>query len=111
MAHRESLQPADLDGLLAFLDHHACTLAQHFGGAYSPATFAQNIRFEDYARRTAHVARHDALDKAGHIDPRGARLNAGRVKTIKTPRGFDSRLASIQRRRDVRKVLFVFFRR
>ena len=93
MIHGESLQPANLDGLLALLDHHARAFAQHFGGANSPATFAQNIRFEDHARRPAHIARHDALDEAGHIDARRTRLRARSVKTIEAPRGFDGRLA------------------
>ena len=111
MVHSEPLQPADLDGLLAFLDHDARALAQDFGGTNSSATFAQNIRFEDHARRPAHIARHDALDETGHIDPRRARLNARSIEAIETPRGFNRRLARIHRRRDVRKILFVFFRR
>ena len=110
MIHGESLQPANLDGLLALLDHDARAFAQHFGGANAPATFAENIRFQDHARRAAHIRRHDALDEAGHVDPRGTRLNAGSVKTIEAPRGFDGRLARVHRRRDVRKILFVFFR-
>ncbi len=83
MVHGESLQPANLDRLLALFDHDARAFAQHFRRANSPAAFAENIRFQNHARRPAHIRRHDALDKAGHIDPRRARLNARSVKTIR----------------------------
>src|ERR1700674_3880699 len=110
MVHGESLQPANLDRLLAFLHHDASAFAQHFGRADSSAALAKNIRFEDDARRPAQIRRHDALDEPGHIDPRRTRLYARSVKTIETPRRFDGRLARVHRRRDVRKILFVLFR-
>ena len=111
MVHGESLQPANLDRLLAFLDHHARAFAQHFGRTDSSAAFAQNIRFQNHARRPAHIRRHDALDEARAHRFAWDTPDAGSVKTIETPRGFDGRLARVHRRRDVRKILLVFFRR
>src|SRR4029077_7410209 len=111
MVHSKSLQPANLDRLLAFLDHDARAFAQHFRWANSSTTFAKNIRFKNDARRPAHIPRHDSLDEAGHIDPCWTRLNARSVKTIKPPRRFDGGLARVHRRRDVGKILFVLFRR
>jgi hypothetical protein len=111
VAHGESLQPANLDRRFALFRHDACAFAQHFGGANSPAAFAQNIRFEDYARRAAYISRHDALDEAGHIDPRRARLRAGSVKAVEAPRGFDGRLTRFHGRRNIGKILFVSLRR
>src|SRR4029077_1811393 len=111
VVHRKPLQPANLDGPLAFFDHHARAFAKHFGGTNSPATFPKNIRLQNDPRRAPRVPRHNALDKAGHVDSRRTRLYAGSVKTIETSGGFDGRLARVHRRRDVRKILLVFFRR
>src|SRR5580704_1797743 len=110
MIHGKSLQPSNLDGLLAFLDHHTRALAEHFGRTNSSAACAEDIRLEDHARRPAHIRRHDPLDEPRHIDPRRARLNTRRVKTVEATGRFDGRLPRVHRRRDVREILFVLLR-
>jgi hypothetical protein len=108
---RVSLQAANFDGLFTLLMHDTRAFAEHLGRTNAPATFAQNIRFEDDSRRSSNIARHDAFDESGNINPRRTRNRARGVKTIEAARSLDGGLSGIQRRSDVGEILFVLLRR
>ena len=107
VVHGKAREPADLDRLRAFLEHHASALAEDFRGTHAAATLPQNIRFENYARRSSRVAGGNLLDECRDVDVRGTGNRARRVKAKKAAGRFNRRLARIHRRRDFRKVLLV----
>jgi hypothetical protein len=77
-----TLQAAYLNRLLPFFVHHAGAFAQHFCGANTSATRAQNICFKDHARRAAEVTGVYLLNEGRHVNMRWTGVDAGRIKTI-----------------------------
>jgi hypothetical protein len=97
------LQQRNLDRLPILPQQHARALAQHVHRAHPRAARAQNVGVENAQRRPAQIARGDALDESRHIDMRGTRRRARRVKTIQAAVGLNHRCLRGQRRLQLAK--------
>ena len=103
--HRVALQPGNLDRGMIVAMHYAGAFAKHLDRTGLRTAAAQNIRIENAQRRTAQIARTNALDEARHVDMRGASASAGRIKTIQAAVCFNHRSLWRERRLDIAESL------
>ena len=80
---------------------HAGLLAKDFRRANPGAAAAENVRREDFLRRTLHVFLLDIADERRNIDFARAGVHARRVVAIQAARGLQMRLAIIERGRQI----------
>ncbi|MNT54006.1 hypothetical protein D3C72_1911360 [compost metagenome] len=76
-------------------------LAKDFRRADPGATAAEDVGREDFLCRALHVVLMNVADERGNIDLARAGIHAGRVVAIQAARGFQMRLALIERRRQI----------
>jgi hypothetical protein len=87
--HCVPLQQRNLNRLAIVAMHHARPFAQNIHRANTRATRAKNIRIKNAHRRAPQIARGNPLDESWHVNMRGARRCARRVKAIQTAIGLN----------------------
>ncbi|MNI55405.1 hypothetical protein D3C73_1103550 [compost metagenome] len=102
VVHGVALQQADHDrrafvGVVA----HAGLLAKDFRRAHPGATAAEDVGREDFLRGALHVVLRNVADERGNVDLARTGIHAGRVVAIQAARGFQVRLALVERRRQI----------
>ena len=107
---REPLQQPDTDGTVFLGGAHASLLAQHLCRAHTRADSAENIRFENVHCGAADIAVGDLRNETGNVDSGGTGFDTRRVITIIAARGFDMRLARIERKFGIGEGRFVLCR-
>jgi hypothetical protein len=80
-----SLQPADGDGLV-FRAENAGTFAQFLHRAYPCAGGAEQIGFQNGARRATQILRGNFLDELWDVNVRGAGVSARGIVTHQASR-------------------------
>jgi hypothetical protein len=95
---RNALQSTYIHRVTASGGADAGALTQNFGGADAGATAAENIRIEDFIRRTAQVSGADAANEARNINAGRAGFDARRIIAKVTAIGGNDCLGGVKRR-------------
>ncbi|MNK97757.1 hypothetical protein D3C87_1181040 [compost metagenome] len=105
VVHGVALQQADHDRCtFVSVVAHAGLLAKNFRRAHPGATAAEDVGREDFLRGALHVVLRNVADERRNVDLARTGIHAGRVVAIQAARGFQVRLALVERRRQIGEV-------